>query len=294
MVTADAHIDGPHAVLVQEYRIGATRLTQEISLTAGSGCLEFSTRTNWRERQAMLRTSFPVAVQADEASYEIQFGHIHRPTHRNTTWDLAKDEVAAHKWADLSEHDYGVALLNDCKYGHKIKGNVIDLDLLRSVPYPGPILVKDEDVQAGEAHAGYTDQAEHAFRYALYPHQGDLIAGGVIQAGYEFNIPLRVIETDTHGGEGGRSSTIWEVEPTSIIIESVKKAEDGQGWIIRLYEASGSSVQRCSVATQLRITRATLADLLERELQPLDCSDGQIKLDFHPFEVKTVRLENGT
>ena len=145
----------------------------------------------------MLRTSFPVAVQASEASYEIQFGHIRRPTHRNTTWDLAKDEVAAHKWADLSEHDYGVALLNDCKYGHKIKGNVIDLDLLRSVPYPGPVLVKDEDVQPGEAHDGYTDQTEHSFRYALYPHQGDLVAGGVIQAGYEFNIPLRVVETDS-------------------------------------------------------------------------------------------------
>ena len=109
----------------------------------------------------MLRTSFPVAVHADEATYEIQFGHIRRPTHRNTTWDLASDEVAAHNWADLSQSDYGVALLNDCKYGHKIKGDVIDLNLLRSVPYPGRRLVADADVAPGEPHGAYTDQCDH-------------------------------------------------------------------------------------------------------------------------------------
>ena len=131
-------MDGPRAIVAQIYRIGHSELVQEIVLTAGSARLDFVTRLHWREPQTMLRTSFPVAVHADEATYEIQFGTSRRPTHRNTTWDLARDEVAAHKWADLSQRDYGVALLNDCKYGHKIKGNVIDLNLLRSVPYPGP------------------------------------------------------------------------------------------------------------------------------------------------------------
>ncbi|MGC8780019.1 MAG: alpha-mannosidase, partial [Anaerolineae bacterium] len=132
LVSATPRLDGPRAILEQIYRIGHSELRQEIVLTAGSGRLDFISRLRWREPRTMLRTSFPVAVHADEATYEIQFGHIRRPTHRNTTWDLARDEVAGHKWADLSQGDYGVALLNDCKYGHKIKGHTLDLNLLRS------------------------------------------------------------------------------------------------------------------------------------------------------------------
>ena len=148
----------------------------------------------------MLRTSFPVAVHAEEAAFEIQFGHVRRPTHRNTTWDLAKDEVAAHKWVDLSQRDYGVALLNDSKYGHKVKDSVIDLNLLRSVPYPGYNTALDLTVPADEPHPGYTDQADHIFSYALYPHAGDLVAGQVVQAGYEFNLPLRQVNGQAHPG----------------------------------------------------------------------------------------------
>ena len=154
-------------------RIGHSELRQEIVLTAGSPRLDFVSRLHWREPKTMLRTSFPVAIHADEATFDIQYGHIRRTTHRNTTWDLARDEVAAHKWADLSQGDYGVALLNDSKYGHKVKGNVLDLNLLRSVPYPGPRLVQDADVTPGEPHHAYTDQADHVFTYALLPARGE-------------------------------------------------------------------------------------------------------------------------
>ena len=195
LVAAEARVDGPRALLTQTYRLGDSIVVQEISLVAGSPVLAFAARATWREREAMLRVAFPVAVRAEEAAFEIQFGHVRRPTHRNTTWDLARDEVAGQKWADLSQRDYGVALLNDCKYGHKVKGHTIDLNLIRSVPYPGPQLVRDQDVAPGEPHHGYTDQEEHVFSYALYPHAGDLVAGDVIQAGYEFNVPLRTVET---------------------------------------------------------------------------------------------------
>jgi len=131
LISAEAHTDGPYAVLVQEYRLGHSKLHQTIRLPAGSSCLEFDTRASWRETQSMLRVSFPVEVYAEEATYEIQFGHLKRPTHRNTTWDLARDEVVGQKWVDLSRRDYGVALVNDSKYGHKIKGNVIDLNLMQ-------------------------------------------------------------------------------------------------------------------------------------------------------------------
>eukprot|EP01044_Picomonas_judraskeda_P003610 COSAG03_NODE_301_length_9204_cov_86.896870_6_plen_188_part_00 len=116
LVDAKAAVDGPTVSMVQQYRLGEhTTLTQQVLLVAGSRRLDFRTQAHWREPQAMLRTSFPVAVQSETAAFEIQMGTIHRPTHTNTTWDLAKSEVPAQKWADLSQRDYGVALLNDCK-----------------------------------------------------------------------------------------------------------------------------------------------------------------------------------
>jgi alpha-mannosidase len=117
LVHTESFIDGPRVEMVMQYRTGAhTTLKQRAILTAGSRRLDFVTTCHWREPKAMLRTSFPVDVHAEKATYEIQFGSMERPTHTNTTWDLAKDECPAQKWADLSQRDYGVALLNDCKY----------------------------------------------------------------------------------------------------------------------------------------------------------------------------------
>ncbi|HMA36417.1 MAG TPA: glycoside hydrolase family 38 C-terminal domain-containing protein, partial [Chloroflexia bacterium] len=251
--------------------------------------LEFATRATWRETRAMLRTSFPVALYATEATYEIPFGHIRRPTHRNTTWDLARDEVAGHKWVDVSQRDYGVALLNDAKYGHKIKGHVIDLNLIRSVPYPGPRLVQDREVLPGQPHPGYTDQTDHVFRYALYPHPGDHVDGRVAQAGYEFNLPLRVLATDRHPGSAPARQAYLQVDSPHVLVETVKQAEAGAGWIIRLYEANGviahTTMQLPPAARQVEETNA-----LEDPLRPLPIQDGQVALVLRPFEIKTLRI----
>ena len=134
----EARIDGPQAMVEQHYRFGQSMLQQRIVLTAGSRRIDFITTVDWQENQKMLRTSFPVAIFATEATCDIQFGSIKRPTHRNTSWDMAKYEICAQKWIDLSQWDYGVALLNDCKYGHKVLENVLDLNLLRSPNYPDP------------------------------------------------------------------------------------------------------------------------------------------------------------
>jgi alpha-mannosidase len=289
LLNVQARIDGPRAVLLQEYQLGHSRLVQEISLCAGSRRLEFNTKASWRETQSMLRVSFPVAVMAGDAAYEIQFGHLKRPTHRNTTWDLARDEVAGQKWVDLSQTDYGVALLNDCKYAHKIKGHTLDLNLIRSVPYPGPKLVKDEDMMPGEPHHGYTDQCEHTFRYALYPHTGSLAASDVIQQAYEFNIPLRVISVDTHAGEF-QEKRFAQVSPRNIILETFKKAEDGQGWILRLYESLGASTI-AQLCFNFPIKQVTEVNLVEEYLQNVDCPDGTLGLAFLPFEIKTIRIQ---
>jgi alpha-mannosidase len=289
LVSSEPHLDGPRAVLTQTYHYGHSSLVQEISLTAGGRWLEFSSHLSWREKATMLRTSFPIAVSAADASYEIQFGHLHRPTHRNTTWDLAKDEVAAHKWADLSQHDFGVALLNDSKYGHKIKDNVIDLNLLRSAPYPGAELVKDEDVKPGEPHGGYTDQAEHDFRYAIYPHAGDAITGGVPQAGYEFNLPLRLIATKPHTGPKPAASSLLTLNVSNVIVEAIKQAEGDTAMVVRLYECAQSSA-RAGIRFGFTPKKVEETNLMEEPLRELPLNDNAVTLDFHPFEIKTLKV----
>ena len=295
LVASAATVDGPRAVVKQTYRLGYSELTQEIALTAGSARLDFVTQLHWREIRSMLRAQFPVAVHADEATYEIQFGHLRRPTHRNTTWDLAKDEVAAHKWADVSQRDYGVAVLNDSKYGYKIKSAgpgafpVIDLDLLRSAPYPGTNYALEATFAEGEPHLGYTDQADHVFTYALYPHAGDPVEGGVICEGYALNVPLRATYLKAQSGEAPRAVSLLQVDTPSVIVEAVKQAEDASDVIVRLYEATGASVE-AKVSFSMPVAAIAEADLMETPLQELDLVEGSVSLSFGPFEIKTLRV----
>ena len=145
-----------------------------VSLDALSGQLVFDCEVDWYEKQKFLKVEFPLNLRASFATYEIQFGHLQRPTHFNTSYDLARFEVPAQKWADLSEPDFGVALLNDCKYGYAAHGNVLRLSLLRGPTHPDP-----------EA-----DQGQHQFRFALYPHMDSPQNAGVTEAAYRFNVPL--------------------------------------------------------------------------------------------------------
>ena len=268
LVSAHPAVDGPLAVLTQTYTIGHSELVQEIRLFAGSRRLEFNNRLSWRETAAMLRVAFPVAVHAEEAAYEIQFGHIFRPTHRNTTWDLAKDEVPCQKWVDLSQRDYGAALLNDSKYGSKVKDSVIELTLLRSVPYPGPRLVEDSQVQAGQPHHAYTDQAEHSFRYAFLPHRGDLVAGEVVRSAYEFNFPLRAQETTPAAGSLSGANALIQLDAAEIVVEAVKQAEDSPAIIVRLYESAHSGVTT-SLRFGFPVQSVEEVNLMEETLAPL-------------------------
>jgi alpha-mannosidase len=290
LVSTAPRVDGPRAMLEQVYRLGHSELVQQIVLAAGSRRIDFRTRVRWREAASMLRTSFPVAVHAEEATFEIQYGHVRRPTHRNTTWDLARDEVAAHKWVDLSQRDYGVALLNDSKYGHKVKGNVLDLNLLRSAPYPGPRLVHDEDVAPGEPHHGYTDQCDHEFTYALYPHPGDHVTGGVIQAGYELNVPMRVASIGAHAGTAPRTQTFLWVDAPNVIVEAVKQAEDGDALIVRLYECARQATQTMA-RFGFHVQSVSEVDLMEENSRPLDVVDNGVAVTFGPFEIRTLRVE---
>ncbi|XP_078729371.1 alpha-mannosidase 2C1 [Lampetra fluviatilis] len=179
-----------------------SRATVDISLDAGSPFVRFDVTATWHENRRFLKTEFPVAVRSGgEATYEIQFGHVRRPTHRNTSWDWPRYEVWAHRWAHLGEHGFGLALLNDCKYGHSARGNVLSLSLLRSPKAPDP-----------EA-----DMGEHAFAYAAMPHEGSFQDAGVIRCASAFNHPLRAQRASSSSVAGGaqNSSMASSVAPES-------------------------------------------------------------------------------
>jgi alpha-mannosidase len=255
-------------------RFGGSEVEQTISLDAGSRALRFATTVEWHERHKLLKVAFPVAVHSPRASFEIQYGHVERPTHANTSWDWARFEVSAHKWVDLSEPDYGVALLNDCKYGVDVRGSTLRLSLLRAPTMPDP-----------EA-----DQGHHEFTYALFPHQGDLRAGGVIRAAYELNVPLTVapIGTPSRGERPGADAFI-EVDRPGMIVEAVKRADGDDATIVRLYEAWGTRGP-ATMRFGFAVARAWRTDLLEREQDELSVSDDGVTLQLRPFEIVTLKL----
>ncbi|MEK0314702.1 alpha-mannosidase [Cohnella sp. 56] len=278
-------VEAHRAVAELVYRFGESTLQQTVSLLANGDTVEFETLADWRESGKMLRTSFNTSVLTDTASCEIQFGYLRRPTTRNTMQELARDEICAHRYIDLSETTYGVALLNDSKYGHRASGGTLDLNLLRSPSYPDP----------------NADRAEHLFRYALLPHRGDHVFAGVARKGYEFNVPLALVES----GSDASPSAAWNreheacvggiswlsMEHPQVIIETVKKAEDdGRMVVLRLYESAGSPAQ-----TRLRIGLPCVAvaesDLMENKLASLSFEDGSVPLFFRPFEIKTIALK---
>ncbi|WP_053372297.1 alpha-mannosidase [Paenibacillus sp. FJAT-27812] len=267
--------DGPTVGLQLVYRFGKSTLTQKVILTHGSRRIDFSTKVDWQESAKMLRTSFPVAIRSDSASCEIQFGYLKRPTHRNTMWDYAKDEICAHQWMDLSEPDYGVALLNDSKYGHRAYQNVLDLNLLRSTSYPDP-----------EA-----DLAEHEFTYSLYPHKGDHVQAQVYKRGYELNVPLRSVRVNAGDAASKlpEAKSFISVEHPNVMVETVKQAEDSDDLIVRLYETAGTHL-KTTISIDMNLSEAWLADMMETPSARLQAEDGAFQLSFTPFEITTIRL----
>ncbi len=245
---------------------------QRVSLTAGGARLDFDTHIDWRERQTLLKVAFPVDILAPQATYDIQFGNIARPTHSNTSWDWARFEVAAHKWADLSEGDYGVSLLNDCKYGYDIHGNVMRLTLLKSAVSPDP-----------EA-----DQGEHVFRYSLLPHRGDW-RDQTIAEGYALNVEPVVWVGGSAEGAASVVVSLVSVDRPGVVIETVKAAEDGRGLIVRLYESHRGRGE-VTLATALPLAAAERCNLLEEVEAPLPVEGNRVRFPIKPYEIVTLRL----
>ncbi|MGO9854200.1 MAG: alpha-mannosidase [Acidimicrobiales bacterium] len=248
---------------------GASKITQTMRLAAGMRRLEFHTDVEWHERHRFLKVAFPVSVRATRATYEIQHGHLERPTVANTSWDVARFEVCGHRWADLSEPGYGVALLNESKYGYDILGHTIRLSLLRAPGFPDP-----------EA-----DQGSHHFAYALFPHEGDLRDAGVIAEAEHFNLPLTL-----RAGQG--EGQVVCVDRPGVSVEAVKWADRSKAVVVRLCEVWGS---RGPVRVTLNhpFVSAARTDLLERAVSPLASHDGVVELELRPFELVTLGFDLG-
>ncbi|XP_074773839.1 alpha-mannosidase 2C1 isoform X1 [Athene noctua] len=251
----------------------SSTLTQEIILDATCPYLRFLTQVEWKEAHKFLKVEFPVQVRSTNATYEIQFGHLQRPTHWNTSWDWARFEVWAHKWLDLSEHGFGVALLNDCKYGASAHGNVLSLSLLRAPKSP--------DATADITH--------HQFTYAVMPHLGSFQDAGVIQCAYNLNFPLHAVPASSAQCPPWSA---FSVSSPAVVLETVKQAEDRpDAVVVRLYEAHGSTLVAW-LQTSLPVQEAVLCDLLERPAAQgrLPLEQRGLRLSFTPFRVLSVLL----
>lgn len=273
LVSAEPYVDGPIAGVLQTYRYGSSTLVQDVRVTAGSRKVEFITHAEWWENARMLRSSFPTSVNSNEATFEIQFGSLKRPTHNNTSWNLGQFEVCAHRWVDISERGFGVALLNDCKYGYKVKGQTLDINLLRSPHSPDPV----------------ADRAEHDFTYALYVHAGDHVEGRVREEAHALNVPLRASAVTPSGGLLPATVSLLSCNAPNIVIDAVKKAEDGDAAIVRLYEADGKA---CCAKVQFAVSpvSAAVVDLMEENPVDLPVVDGAVTLSFKPFEIQTISV----
>ncbi len=248
-------------------------ITQDIVLYAGSREVRFETTVDWHESDKVLKAAFPVNVTDTQATFEIAHGAIRRPTHRNTSYDAAKFEQCAHKWADLSEGDYGVSILNDCKYGYDIEDSRMRLTLMRAPTCPDPI----------------GDHGVNTFTYSLYPHAGTWQTADTVRSALLLNVPPVADVIAAQDGTLPAAQSFIETDRADIVIDAFKQAQDGDGQILRLYEAKqvrGSA----TVTVRLPFTRVTECNLMETNEQDVPTQDGRFTFTVRPFEVRTFRL----
>jgi len=255
------------AVLEITRKASNSTIRQKVIFYADSRRIEFVTHVDWKEHQTLLKVHFPVAVHTDEATFDVQFGNLTRKTHRNTSWDVARFESCGQKWIDLSEGHYGVSLLNDCKYGHSIRDSNMALTLIKSGTEPNPV----------------SDQEEHEFTYALYPHAEGWRAAGTVDEAYKLNQPLTA-EIKT---EAEKAYSFASVDRPNVVLETIKKAEDGEGVVIRMYE-SENALTKAKLTVNEAFGKAYVCNLLEEIESEAHVERNVVDVTLKPYEVVTV------
>lgn len=271
---------GPHRAAIRiERRYARSRIVQVVSLQAGQKQIEFDTEIDWQERQTLLKAEFPFDLNVSETRAEIQFGHVKRASHRNTSWDQARFETSMHRWVDMSEPDFGAALLSDSKYAYGAVDQTVGLTLLKGPVMPDP----DADLDV------------HRFRYALLLHDGESDLAEVVRAAERFNNPILVsgkLEPGQLAGSAAVSTGFSFARTTcpNVTLETVKIAETGSDVILRIFEhANRRSTAR--IRFGIPPVRVVETDLLERDIGThVDLAGDQVDLSLRPFEIKTLRI----
>jgi len=265
---------GPlRAILRVKNHFQNSTFMRDITVTAGSPRVDVNMTADWHEKHILLKVAMPVSAHNKMATFEIPYGSIERPTTRNTRAEQGKFEVPALQWADLSDANHGLSLLNDCKYGYDAKGNVLRLSLLRSPEWPDP----------------HADEGRHKFTYSLYAHGGNWKDALTVRRGYELNYPLLPRQEERHAGSLPERHSFLELKAENVVLTAAKKAEDDGTIIFRFYEWAGKETD-VVLRPDAGVASAEETDLMERPLKTLTIENDGVTVHTKPFEIKTVRL----
>lgn len=243
-------------------------IKQDMILYRSDRRIDFRTEVDFHEQHQLLKAAFPVDIRSTYGTYDVQYGNVRRPNHWNTSWDQAKFETVAHRWADLSERNYGVSILNDCKYGHDIKDNVLRISLLRAGTHPDHL----------------QDQGIHSFTYALLPHKGDFVEGMTVQEAFALNEPMQAVA----GTSRLSYDSFLSFGNSQVELDAVKKSEDGKYIVVRFHEFAGAR-QDVSVTPGFPYRAWAECDLRERPAA--EFAQGEIQMTLHAYEIKTILIE---
>jgi len=253
-----------------------SKFIQDITLYAGLDRVDVVNDIDWHETHVLLKAAFPLAASSDHATYEIPYGSIERPTTRNNSWEAAKFEVPALRWADLGDSAHGFSLINDSKYGYDAKNNILRISLLRSPTWPDPD----------------ADRGHHHFAYSLYPHAGDWKQALTVRRGYEFNSQLKALPVGAHAGAWQGNQSFVALDQDNVVLTAMKKTEDGDALLFRVYEWAGHNTQ-VSLTVPAGATSAMLTNLMEHpEGSPLALApDGKVTVPVHAFEIVSLKVD---
>ncbi len=252
----------------------SSKVTQTIWFYDDIAKIDFETVADWHEQNKMVKAVFDVDINTDKATYEIQFGTIERPTHKNTSWDEAKFEVCAQKYADISEGGYGVSIINDCKYGHDIHNGLMQLSLLKCAVDPNP-----------EA-----DQGIMECTYSICPHAGTLAQSDTVKYAYYLNYPMSAVKASGEKSLIPESYSFVSINKENIICETVKEAEESTDTVIRLYECKNIR-SKSEITIGFDAKKCYLCDMLENELEEIAINDKKITVDMKGFEIITLKFK---
>lgn len=266
--------EGPIRAAVRVTRnFRSSTIVQTYKLMAESSRVDIETEIDWHERLTLVRTQFPTTVHTHEATYETMFGVHKRPTNRNTVWERARFEVSAHRFADLSEPDYGVALLNNAKYGHSAVDGVLGMSLVRGPLHPDP----------------FADEGKHAFTYSYFPHEGDWIDADVAAEAHALNAPMLVSAV---AADAEAVNPFVAFDGTKLRLGTVKKAHDRDGYVVRVYEPHGTrGIAEMTFDRPVKAVHRT--NLLEEDADGAEITveESTASFEVRPFEIITIVVE---